>query len=423
MKTYAALFLAVLLAALAAGCSSDPSEPGVVARVNGRAITLAQLEFMSDLMHINQQTDYTPSLQQLREQHGQALADLIVQQLVEQELEKRGHAVTKEEMDAAEETVRADYPEGAFEELLVEEYIDINAWREQLKARLATEKLANLVLRPRIKLDYQEAEKFYKDHVQDFYLPPRLSLVLVTGPGKEQVDRAVDAFLKGDQPEQIAERLSTVSVRRVKLREDRLPSPWRDALKSLGKDGVSPLWTDKTGVSRIILLEHIPGKLLDASQAYPLVERILLETRMAEEFEAWLAEAVGKAEIKVNVHLLREPQDDGVEQAGDADKAAGVKGAGAGESGEGAEEGGASGSGLADEPAGKVRPPVSARGAASVSAPDLGKAEEPRLTPDLAPQDVAPREIIEQEKGRYYPSEETGDAAPKESRRGRRGTN
>ena len=89
---------------------------------------------------------------------------------------------------------------------------------------------------------------------------------MLSGPNKEQVDKAVEAYQKGEQPEDIAQRLNAVQVRRIKLREDRLPSTWRDALKSANKDGVSPLWTDKGGVSRLIVVENIPGKLLDASQ-------------------------------------------------------------------------------------------------------------------------------------------------------------
>jgi len=418
MRHILSTLLLCVCAALAAGCGGDPAEPGVVARVNGRPITLAQLEFMSDLMHINQQTDYTPSLEQLKAQHGQALADLIVQQLIEQELEARGMEVTENELAVAEETVRADYPEGVFEEMLVEEYIDINAWRAQLKARLAMEKLANLVLRPRIRLDHQEAEKFYKDHAQDFYLPPRLSLILVTGPGKDLVDKAVDTLQKGASPEEIAQRLNAVTARRVKLREDRLPSTWREALKAVGKDGVSPLWTDKGGVSRIIVLENIPGKLLDVSQAYPLVERILLEAKMAEEFDAWLGESVGKAQIKVNAQLLRESKDEAEADSGGAGREEASGTTAAGRPGEDDPVGGAP----AEDMTGKVRPSAAAT-APAAPAPDVGKAEEPKLLPDLAPQDVAPREIIEQERGRYYPSPEAGEEQPQVQRLGRRDKN
>lgn len=416
MKSILRLILLCLLAAVAAGCSGDPVEPGIVAQVNGRNITLAQLEFMSDLMHLNQQTDYNPTLEQLKAEHGQALADLIVQQLVDQELEKRGMEVTQDEMTAAEEVVRADYPDGSFEETLVEEYIDINGWRAQLRARLAMEKLTNLVLRPRIKLDYQEAEKYYREHAQDFYLPPRLSLVMVTGPSRELVDRGVEAFQKGEQPEEISQRLNSLVVRRVKLREDRLPSTWKDALKTAGKDGVSPLWTDKSGVSRLIVVENIPGKLLDASQAYPAIERILLETKMASEFEQWLAAAVGKASIKVNAQFLHEQQDEAEGKA-----AANEQAPGEGQDGGGGEpdDGGAAARPEAVESPGKVRPAVTAVSPAK-PAPDLGKAEEPKLTPDLAPQDVAPREIILQEKGRYYPIDGGDGETEVEPSRGKR---
>lgn len=315
MKKYI-LLAALCLAALAGGCARDSEEPGVVARVNGRPITLAQLEFMSDMMQMQQLADFNPSLEQLREDHGLALADLIVQQLVAQELEKRGLDVTDEELLQAEEAVRADYPEGTFEEVLIEEYIDIEAWRGQLKARLSMEKFHNLVLRPRVRLDYQEAEKFYRDNIQDFYLPPRISVVLISGPSQDLVRKATEAYRAGEEPEEIAARLNQVSVRLVKLREDRLPAAWKEALKGKDKEGLSPVWTDKNVVNRIIVLEEVPGRLLDPSQAYPLVETVLVERKLAEEFNSWLEQAMASATIRVSAHLMRtEGGEDETDQA------------------------------------------------------------------------------------------------------------
>ncbi|EPR30444.1 hypothetical protein dsat_1584 [Alkalidesulfovibrio alkalitolerans DSM 16529] len=310
MKKY--LLLATLcLAVFMGGCARDSEEPGVVARVNGRPITLAQLEFVSDMMQMQQLADFNPSLEQLRADHGLALADLIVQQLVAQELEKRGLEVTEEELRQAEEAVRADYPEGTFEEVLIEEYIDIEAWRGQLKARLSMEKFHNLVLRPRVRLDYQEAEKFYRDNIQDFYLPPRVSVVLITGPSQDLVRKATDAYRAGEEPEEIEARLNQVSVRLVKLREDRLPAAWKEALKGTDKEGLSPVWTDKNVVNRIMVLEEVPGRLLDPSQAYPLVETVLVERKLAEEFSSWLDQALTSASIKVSAHLLRTEEGEG----------------------------------------------------------------------------------------------------------------
>lgn len=381
------LLAALCLATLGGGCARDSEEAGVVARVNGRPITLSQLEFMSDMMQMQQLADFNPSLEQLREDHGLALADLIVQQLVAQELEKRGLEVTEEELLQAEEAVRADYPEGSFEEILIEEYIDLQAWREQLKARLAMEKFHNLVLRPRVRLDYQEAEKFYRDNIQDFFLPPRISVVLITGPSQDLVRKATEAYQAGEEPGEVAARLSQVSVRHVKLREDRLPAAWKEALKGTDKNGVSPVWAEKNIVHRIIVLEEMDGRLLDPSQAYPLVETVLIERKLAEEFGVWLEQALASASIRVSVHLLR--TEDGEDEAEKTAK---------GLEAEALLRGGVT-SESTDEDTQKE----------GVSRPDaeMADVEGPSIHPELTAQDVAPPEVVASEKKHGTASDES----------------
>ncbi|MFW5837483.1 MAG: SurA N-terminal domain-containing protein, partial [Desulfovibrionaceae bacterium] len=176
----AALFLAAAMAL--AGCESSQQAPGVVARVNGRPIMLRQLEFKYDLKHMDSVSDPVPSVEELRQEYGEILGDLIVKELVFQALEERGLSVTAEELEQAEQIVRADYPDGAFEQVLVEEYIDLTAWREQLRYRLALDKLFRQVLRPRIKLDYKMAEDYYRKHIHDFHQPERWTLFVLTGP-------------------------------------------------------------------------------------------------------------------------------------------------------------------------------------------------------------------------------------------------
>ena len=150
----------------------------------------------SDLQHDQFQADtaggYVPSVEKLKGEYGEILTDLIVQELVVQELVSQDLAVTDHELLKAEEAVRADYPEDAFDQMLVEEYIDLKSWRKQLKNHLAMKKFFQQVLRAQIKIDYKEAQEYYKDHISDFYLPESLRILVVRGPSREIVGKAVE---------------------------------------------------------------------------------------------------------------------------------------------------------------------------------------------------------------------------------------
>jgi parvulin-like peptidyl-prolyl isomerase len=318
------LAVVVVYLALSLGltaCDRPVSEPGVVAKVNGRPIALAQLQFKHDLMHTFALSKGNPTLSELRKEYGSILAELVVQELIDQELENRGLAVSDQELAAAEADIRSDYPEGAFEQTVIEEYIDLDAWRQQLRARLARDKFLANVLRPQVRIDYQEAESYYREHLADFYLPPRLTFLMVGGPSKELVTKAVQLHFQGAKPEDIATRFRNVEARLLKMREDRVPNPWRETLAALKEGQASPVTQAEAGYRQFVLVEKTAGRTLEPSQAYPLVEGVLLEKKLGQAFESWLDFAVSKADIKVSARLLAPSADELAEQADGAPQA------------------------------------------------------------------------------------------------------
>ncbi len=286
------------------GCTPDQNDPGVVARVNGHPIYLRQVEFKNDVSSVIGRDEYNPSIEQLRLDYGQALGELIVEELVAQELEAKGLSVTSEELQLEEDKVRSDYPEGGFEEALTEEYVDLRAWREQLKARLGIAKFINLVLRPSITLDHLEAQKYYKEHLVDFFLPSQVTFLLISGPNRDLVEKATAFYHQGVAAEEVSQKLKHVDVRRLRLRDDRLSGSWRNIINSLQAGEESTIMAGESGFQRLILLQRSPGMLMDLSKAYPVVEKILIEQKVSQAYDKWFAQALVQADIKVSKLLL-----------------------------------------------------------------------------------------------------------------------
>ncbi|WP_285904996.1 peptidylprolyl isomerase [Pseudodesulfovibrio pelocollis] len=298
------LAILLLTVALFAGCSNPAEEIGVVARVNGAPIYLSQLEFQHDQFQVDAVGGYVPSVENLKSEYGEILTELIVQELVVQELEKRDIGVSDHEMLKAEEEVRADYPEGAFDQMLVEEYIDLKAWRLQLRNHLAMRKFFHQVLRPQIKIDYREAEQYYRDRISDFYLPESLRVLVVRGPSREIVSKAVERFLAERDQLDLTTAFGEVETREVMIREERLSATWKNALTGVAPGQASGVLTDRFGFEALVLLERSPAKVLEPAQAYPLVENALVERKLQDAFDTWLETAVARARISVSSHLL-----------------------------------------------------------------------------------------------------------------------
>ncbi len=292
------------MAVFMAGCSSDQMPEGVVATVNGQPLHYARLEAKYDLQHMGWGPSLTSSVSKLKNEYGAMLADMIVLELVHQALARENIPVTSEEVQAAEDVVRQDYPEGAFEEVLVEEYIDLELWRQELKDRLALEKFLQEIIRPQITLNYQEAEAYYKEHISDFFLPSRLRFLLITGPNRELTAKALAHYLESRDADAVSQRFSQVKTREMKMSEDRLPANWIEPLKELQQGEASDPQPTQNGFEALVLQERLDARVLDPSSAYPLVEKVLLDKKMEQAFNAWLEQTVHTAEIKVSEYLL-----------------------------------------------------------------------------------------------------------------------
>lgn len=299
-----AFSLVLLLAG--AGCTSLDKDEDVVARVNGEAVLLSELETVHDLKYLARSTHHLASLDYLSSEYGSVLSEIVVQRLVAQFLAQRGISVTDQELKAAEGQVRADYPEGAFEQMLIEEYIHLDKWREQLRATLSQEKLLQKVLRPFISIDYQEVDAYYRENIADFYLRPRVRFLLVQGQERDLVEKVLEMSATQPDPEILGKRFDRVDVHAYALREDSIPGDWQALLSGLEPmQATSILKRSPEGHQALVLLERTDGRIVDPAQAYPLVERILVEQKLQEAFDAWLAESLRTADIRVNRKLLQ----------------------------------------------------------------------------------------------------------------------
>ncbi|ACS80047.1 SurA N-terminal domain-containing protein [Maridesulfovibrio salexigens] len=311
------ILIGVLLACSLFGCQNKSEEPGIIARVNGNPIYLSQLEYKYDLTHEGV-GGFVPSVEQVRAEYGQILGDLIVQELVAQELEQREIPVSDKELKEAEDEVRSDYPDDSFEQILIEEYIDINAWRSQLKYQLAMDKFFQDILRPEIKIDYKEAEKYYRTHLSDFYMPAGYKFVMVKGMGKDLVLKGVDLYREGLTPAAISAKLRKVSVREIWIRNGQIPANWKPFVEDLEPGKATPVITQKKEVFCLILKEKKEATLLTPLQAYPMVEKVLLERKLKEKFESWLKEKMATSKIKISKELLPEVEE--IEQSASSEK-------------------------------------------------------------------------------------------------------
>lgn len=295
--------LAVTLLLSAGGCADDALPPGVVATVNGHPVNMKLLQATHDAYAQSWTGAEGPSVEALRSQYGAVLADLVVQELVLQKLAAVGASVTDAELGAAEAEVRGDYPEGMFEAALVEDYLDLEVWREMLRRRLALTKFAQVVLRSEVAISLEEVESWYRGHQGEFRLAARVRFIMVEGDTREGVEAATGAVASGAAPEEVEKAFPGMSGNELLIRRDRIPAAWQKALAALKPGGVSPPLAFEGRWVAFRLIESLPAQDMSVVDAYPVIERRLLEEKLDAAFDVWVERNLAGAKVRVSQHL------------------------------------------------------------------------------------------------------------------------
>lgn len=303
------------------GCLEEKLPPGLVGMVNGEAISLREVEalqdvsgaglaFFTDMVDLAESGGGNPGLrpevrneavEKLRQQYGATLAVLVVQKLVRQYLEREGLAISPEELAAAEQQARADYPDDEFQKALQDEFIDEETWRSFLLLRLSLLRFQELVLRPKVSLSAEEVQAYWAEHEKDFKLPVRVVVDIYAGVEKNQVEDVRKALVNGE-PVPVPQHLSRQTLR---LALERLLPQWRQDVQAAGLNKSTPVREVDGLFQFLVLKEQLPAQSPTVVQAYPLIEGILIEEKLPPLFTAWLNETLGHSEIRLAKALLR----------------------------------------------------------------------------------------------------------------------
>lgn len=305
LRFLAAVFYCSLLLCLGA-CGGNDWEPGVVARVNGEPIYMRYLEAKYDFEHFEWNANQLPQTDDLKTEYQDILLELIVQKLVQEQLEEMGAAVSDKEVRAKEERIRDDYPQGEFENILVEEYVDLNYWREQIKAGLQWERFEQKYLRPRAEVELEEIKKYYREHAKDFYIPRQVHFLLVSAPEAGIVKKALNDFQKGKSIDAIRNKYEEITLHKYSMHEDQVPSVWSAALKGLEPGNSSRVKNHKNNFYALHVIKHEKEKILEPYQAYTVIEERLMRKKERAVFMDWLKNKLKNSDIEFSSRLKKE---------------------------------------------------------------------------------------------------------------------
>lgn len=298
-RRLARLLIPLILGLALSGCLEKTFAPGTVAEVDGQSISFNELEAMRATLFAGQ-SPATPAHDDaiMHRQYRYALWRLIEERLVCRFMEKKGLTLEEGLLESEEARIRADYPEGAFEQTLTERGILLEDWRLALRRALTMEEFLKQVLRPQISISQDEAQKYFTAHSKQFLIPEQWHFLRVSSQDQQALDGAVKRLLAGEDPELVNKDLP-VTIHDVHMAVDLLPEAIRKALAPLFPVSASKSVREGSELSALVLLEKIPSSMLELAEISNRVERVLSEEKMRAIYSTWLEKQLPKAKIRI----------------------------------------------------------------------------------------------------------------------------
>lgn len=286
------LFLTLFLAS----CEEQLPQ-GTIALVNGEPVSLRLTQALMDSRSASMATSLHPTLMEMRNNYGQAAAILIVNTLVRQELAKRGMAVGSQELDKAIAAIRDEYEDGQLDAALEEAFLREEDWRQFMRDTLALDIFFQKVLLPSIHVSLDDIKAYYESHKAEFNRP---ALVRVCYAAADNQD-SLQAWCKSGDAESFKD--SPFAQCAGAAPQD-LPDPWKDEVKKLKPLSCGKILQQDDQWRALALIERQEPQVVPISEAYPLIENILLEQRKNEAFEKWLQGALAASDISAAPDLF-----------------------------------------------------------------------------------------------------------------------
>lgn len=163
------LIVSLAMIIISGGCADSESdvENEYLIRIGDRIVTVIDFNEAFEIV----KTAYPHHLRNDREDLKKAQVRLLKQMAIEMIVLEKASALGIEVSDAELEQsiaeIKSDYPEGVFEETLLEFAVSYESWKDRLRTRLIMEKVIDKQLKDQIVITPEDVARYYEDNFKD----------------------------------------------------------------------------------------------------------------------------------------------------------------------------------------------------------------------------------------------------------------
>ena len=293
---------------------------GVAATVNGKVITLLELEKAGiPLVEKAMMTTLKRERSKVkREVLLAVLNTMVLRNLQRQRAAEIGLKVNDGEVDAAIEKVRTknSLTEEMLARAIEEEGMSWEEYREQISDQILFSRLMQQEVRARAAATPEEIETYYKEHESDYHAPERIRvrhlLVKVAGSGgegdvkkaRQNVVEILEASKGGAEFVELIRKHSPATFLGEDassgwLRRGEFLSELEEVAFALPVGDVSDPIRSQAGFHLIQVVGKEEASVISIESATGSIVEILIRSRMEEYYNKWLEELKAKSQIEI----------------------------------------------------------------------------------------------------------------------------
>ena len=150
---------------LSPGCMEAPSEPvdTYLVKVGGSTLTVSEFNEVFEISKTAYSHSDTMDLQVVADVKLRLLNQLIEELILLESAGAAGISISAGELESEVQKIKADYPDGVFEEMLLEAAVSFEAWKKRLKMQLVARKFIQAELEAKITITAEEVSRYYAE--------------------------------------------------------------------------------------------------------------------------------------------------------------------------------------------------------------------------------------------------------------------
>jgi peptidyl-prolyl cis-trans isomerase C len=183
---------------------SNHSEEKYVITVGTRKITKAELEKDFEDMA----NEMGVSGQELKKGVRPIINKIVEKYLIMEYGNEMGIKISDEELAASIKELTKDYPKDVFEEILLENSIDYESWKEDLHKKLLIEKITKKAIEDASPITFNEAQAYYNSHLEEFRHPLMVRLRQIVVHTGDEAEKIMKRLAQGEDMGELARKYS-----------------------------------------------------------------------------------------------------------------------------------------------------------------------------------------------------------------------